>query len=81
MPDVELDAGRDEPGDAELQRGAVGQRGDGLRYLTPVPVLVSNGAVVFMGFGLFGIVSLIIRLVETPLSAGYGFGGGVGRPV
>lgn len=48
-----------------------------LRYLTPVPVLVSNGAAVFMGFGLFGIVSLIIRLVETPLSAGYGFGGGV----
>jgi MFS family permease/AcrR family transcriptional regulator len=48
-----------------------------LRYLTPVPVLVSNGAAVFMGFGLFGIVSLIIRLVETPLTAGYGFGGGV----
>jgi MFS family permease len=48
-----------------------------LRYLTPMPVLVSNGAAVFMGFGLFGIVSLIIRLVETPLSAGYGFGGGV----
>ncbi|WP_232425465.1 MFS transporter [Pseudofrankia inefficax] len=48
-----------------------------LRYLTPLPVLVSNGAAVFMGFGLFGIVSLIIRLVETPLSAGYGFGGGV----
>ncbi|WP_241834648.1 MFS transporter [Pseudofrankia asymbiotica] len=48
-----------------------------LRYLTPLPVMVSNGAAVFMGFGMFGTVSLVIRLIETPLSAGYGFGGGV----
>ncbi|MBL7497837.1 MFS transporter [Frankia sp. CNm7] len=48
-----------------------------LRFLSVPAVLVSNGAAALLGFGMFGTVSLVIRLVETPTSAGYGFGGGV----
>lgn len=48
-----------------------------LRCLAPLPVMVSNGTALLMGFGLFGTVSLVLRLVQTPDGAGYGFGGGV----
>jgi predicted MFS family arabinose efflux permease len=48
-----------------------------LRYLAAPAVLVSNGVAVLMGFGMFGTVTLIGRLTQTPVSSGYGFGASV----
>ncbi|MGA7434988.1 MAG: MFS transporter [Solirubrobacterales bacterium] len=38
------------------------------------PVLMTNIATLFIGFGMFGSFILIPQLVEAPVSSGYGFG-------
>ncbi|MDQ2699869.1 MAG: MFS transporter [Actinomycetota bacterium] len=45
-----------------------------VKLMVKPPVLMTNIATLFIGFGMFGSFILIPQLVEAPVSTGYGFG-------
>jgi len=45
-----------------------------VKLMASPPVLMTNVATLFIGFGMFGSFVLIPQLVEAPVSTGYGFG-------
>ena len=45
-----------------------------IETLSTPPVLMTNVATLFVGFGMFGSFLLIPQLAESPESTGYGFG-------
>lgn len=48
-----------------------------LRLLRHRSVLAANVTVLLVGVGIYPLLSLVVRLVQTPTGAGYGFGGSV----
>lgn len=48
-----------------------------LRLLARRPVLAANLTALLVAIGFYPLMSLVVRLVETPTSAGYGFGADV----
>jgi len=45
-----------------------------VKLMASPPILMTNIATLFIGFGMFGSFVLIPQLVEAPVSTGYGFG-------
>jgi predicted MFS family arabinose efflux permease len=48
-----------------------------LRQLRHRSVLAANATILLVGIGIYPLLSLVVRFVQTPLSAGYGFGASV----
>ncbi|HEU4946955.1 MAG TPA: MFS transporter [Kribbella sp.] len=48
-----------------------------LRVMRHRSVLAANGLVLLVGVGIYPVLSLVVRLVQTPQASGYGFGGSV----